>query len=198
MKAGCFHLFCQIPGYFSLQLFGNNAPLQRNALFRLNAATINARFSIQKLVINRVLYLIGKSRIIFIVFRFIKHLCGIGKYFGVHIEIDRRGQFLGRMWFNRHPVSSSPWGQSGRTGAIHIVYISLYIFITVCQQFMIAIKHINVPWNNSDSACPIQSIIRAISPASCRNYIGKYTIGLLLVSMVGKPFLINSDTVIIV
>ena len=97
MKAGCFHLFCQIPGYFSLQLFGNNAPLQRNALFRLNAATINARFSIQKLVINRVLYLIGKSRIIFIVFRFIKHLCGIGKYFGVHIEIDRRGQFLGRM-----------------------------------------------------------------------------------------------------
>ena len=36
------------------------------------------------------------------------------------------------------------------------VNISLYIFITVCQQFMIAIKHINIPWNKGNSACPIQ------------------------------------------
>ena len=63
---------------------------------------------------------------------------------------------------------------------------------------MIAIKHINIPWNKGNSACPIQSIIRTISPASCRDNIGKYTIRLLLISMVGKPFLINSDTVIIV
>src|SRR5690606_28904872 len=80
----------------------------------------------------------------------------------------------------------------------YIIHIAPDVIVTVGQQFTVAIEAVYFPGYDGNGTGPVQSIVRAITPSSCGNDIRKHTVGLLFVSVVSQPFLIDGDPVEII
>ena len=81
---------------------------------------------------------------------------------------------------------------------VHIVHIPLDVLIAVFQRFGVPVEKIKVPRYDGDCAGPVQSVVGPVAPAPGRDDVGKDSVGLLLVPVVCKPFLVYGDAVIVV
>ena len=79
-----------------------------------------------------------------------------------------------------------------------VVYVAFDVVVAVGQGFAVAVEEVEVPGDEGDAAGPVQSVVGAVAPSACGDDVGQDSVGALFVAVVGHPFFVDGEAVVVV